>query len=85
MKYNSKPSHINQLSENGTVLNKAFIIDGYDIVKRLLSIQRIDPNLYVKNSITHLVSAITNFNLNIINLLLDYYGDNIESQKWQLD
>lgn len=85
MKYYSKPSYINQLSENGTVLNKAVIIDGYDIVKRLLSIQRIDPNLYVKNSITHLVSAITNFNLNIINLLLDYYGDNIESQKWQLD
>lgn len=85
LKYYSKPSYINQLSENGTALNKAVIIDGYDIVKCLLSIQGIDSNLYAKNRITPLVSAITNFNLNIINLLLDYYGDNIESQKWQLD
>ena len=85
LKHNSKPSFINQLSEDGTALNKAVILNEYDIVKRLLSVPGIDPNLYSENHITPLVSAISNFNLDIINLILDFYGEKIESQKWQLD
>ena len=71
LNHNSKPAFINQLSSNGTALNVAVKLNEYDIVKRLLSVPGIDPNLYAKENITPLVSAITNFNLDIINLILD--------------
>lgn len=52
LKYNSKTSFINQLSKDGTALNKAVILNNCEIVKRLLSIPGIDPNLYACNRVT---------------------------------
>ena len=85
LNHSSKPSFINRISSEGTALNKAVVLNEINIVKRLLSLPGIDPNLYAKNNNTPLVSAITNFNLDMINLILDFYGDDIESQAWQLN
>lgn len=85
LKYNNRPSFINQIFENGTALNIAVKSNDLKIVQILLSLPGIDPNLYDHYNNTPLISAILNVNMNMINLILDFYGDQIQEQKWQLD
>lgn len=60
-------------------------MNNLEIVKRLLSIPGIDPSLYEPNNDTPLITAIINLNIEMINLLLDFYGPNLKSQSWQLN
>lgn len=85
LKYNSKPSFINKKSKNGTALTIAVSHNNLDIVKRLLSLPGINVNLYNKEDQTPLILAVSNFNFEILNAILEFYGDDIESQKWQVD
>lgn len=85
LNHNDHPSFINQISYRGTALNVAVNKNNIQIVKRLLSIHGINPNLYSVDNCTPLISAITKLNLEITNVLLDFYGDKIKSQMWQLN
>lgn len=85
IKKDSLPSFINQVSAIGTALNVSVFNKDIDIVKFLLTIPRIDPNLYEQSNYTPLITAIINFNMEIINVLLDFYGDKVEGQLWQLN
>lgn len=85
LKCQNKPSFINQISDKGTALNIAVCNNDIAIVKRLLSVPGINPNLYIGNKITPLISAIDDLNLDMINLILDYFGDDIQSNLWQIN
>ncbi|KAK8898237.1 hypothetical protein M9Y10_000515 [Tritrichomonas musculus] len=84
LKYTNKPSFINKKSMNGTALQIAVKKNNFEIVKTLLSIPGIDPSIYCLNNETPLCQAICNLNLEITNLLIDFYGDDIINQKWQI-
>ena len=60
-------------------------MNNLEIVKRLLAIPGIDPNLYYDDDRTPLISSIVNFNLDIMNAIIDFYGEKIQEQMWQLD
>lgn len=72
IKKDSSPSFINQVSAIGTVLNVSVFNKDIDIVKFLLTIPRIDPNLYEQSNYTPLITAIINFNMEIINVLYHF-------------
>lgn len=72
------------IDRNGSAINIAVKSGKIKIVKRLLSIPGIDLKICVNNE-TPLVSAFSSFNLDIINLFYDYYGDDIQSQTWQIN
>ncbi|KAK8880443.1 hypothetical protein M9Y10_003117 [Tritrichomonas musculus] len=55
------------------------------MVKHLLSISNINPNLYDRNNVTPLIAAISRFNIEIVNIFIDYFGDNIKKQMWQFN
>ncbi|KAK8842926.1 hypothetical protein M9Y10_025792 [Tritrichomonas musculus] len=85
LNYNSHPSFVNQKSANGPVLSLAVHDNNVPIVKRLLSVPGIDPNLYDKSNITPLISAIINLNIDLVDMIINFYGSNIQSQIWQLN
>lgn len=55
------------------------------MVQFLLTVPGIDPDLYNIQNHTPLITAIINFNMDIMNLLLDFFGEKIQSQMWQLN
>ena len=85
IKHNSKPSFVNQRGANGTALCESVSNGNIDIIKRLLSIPGIDLNSYNRNNETPLISAIVNYKIEIVNLILDFYGSDITSQAWQIE
>ena len=85
LKYINKPKFINKRTPNGTALCIAVQNDDFEIVQLLISVPEIDVNLYDSFKNTPLIIAANNFNLEIFNLILDYYGDDIKYQQWQID
>ena len=85
LKYNKKPLFVNKKTQNGTALIIATQKGSLEIVNDLLAVPGIDPNLFDTNKDTALIIASNNLNLDILNAILDFYGDNIQYQKWQLD
>lgn len=85
LKYKNNSSFINKKSPNGTPLIIATRNNDTDIVKALLSVPENNPNLYDRIGDTPLIIAAMSMNLDILNLILDFYGDEIQNQKSQLD
>ncbi|KAK8839179.1 hypothetical protein M9Y10_032106 [Tritrichomonas musculus] len=83
--HDSSPSFINKISEKGTALNIAVSSNKKEIVELLLSVQGINPSLYYESHKAPLITAIEKNNIDLINLILDFYGDNIQSEAWQLN
>ena len=81
---NKEPSFINKVTEKGTALTIAVQNNNLEMVKRFLSLPNIDPNLYCKFNKTPLFKAICNYNYEIMIAILDFYGDKIKSQNWQI-
>ncbi|KAK8880500.1 hypothetical protein M9Y10_003176 [Tritrichomonas musculus] len=84
LEHNSKPSIVNKNYINGTVLNYAVSMNYLDIVKRLLSVPGIDVNLCSIQDDPPLIVAIKSLNIEATDLLLDFYGDTIQSQLNQI-
>ncbi|KAK8837461.1 hypothetical protein M9Y10_036458 [Tritrichomonas musculus] len=82
LKYNSKPSFVNQNRHEGTALISAIRSDDLDIVKRLLSVPGIDPSLENMQGDNAFITAIMNYNLDIIDAIIDFYGDDIHNHAW---
>lgn len=85
LNHNCQPFFINKKTRDGTALHAAIKNGNLQIVQRLLSIKGIDLNLYDSQHSTPLIAAALTKNLDIFNAILDFYGDNIKSQKSQLD
>lgn len=85
LKYDSSPSFINDLSDQGTALNIAVEKKNIEIIKLLLSLPGIDPSLYSKTNKTPLITACDKENYESFDLILNFYGDSIQSQSWQLN
>ncbi|KAK8840572.1 hypothetical protein M9Y10_030782 [Tritrichomonas musculus] len=85
LKHDSSPPYINQISPNGTALNIAASSNNLAIVQRLLSLPGINASLYGKGCSTPLISSIRNYYIEVMNAILDFYGDGIQSQMWQID
>lgn len=85
LKYNDKPSFINKVKSNGTVLHLATNNNDLEMVKFLLTVPGINPNLVDSNKNTPLTITIFRLKIDIMNAFLDYYGDNIQSQMWQIN
>lgn len=81
----SKPSFVNRICKNGTALNIAVCNNDIQIVRRLLSVPGINPSLYESNGFTPLISAVScSSDIEILNELLQFYGDDIQFQSWQI-
>lgn len=76
---------INKITAKGTALNVAVENNDIEIVRLLLSLPEIDPSLYLANYQTPLVTAFQKSYYDIIDLIIDFYDDDIQSQKWQID
>lgn len=85
LKVNSKPSFINQIGINGTALSIAAKNGDIEIVKKLLSIKGIDPNLYSVDNTTPLIAAFNEYHYDVVNLIIDFYGNDKENLKWQFN
>lgn len=85
LKYNSRPSYINKVSKNGTCLIIAVKNKNLGIVKRLLSIPGINPSLYCYNNETALTKSVKIMDLDILNAILDFYGDKIQQNRWMIN
>ena len=85
LKYNSEPSFINSRFRDGTALSIAVTNNNLLIVKRLLSIPGIDPNLFGANNNSPLIEAVEKRNLDIFDAILDFYGENICQQRWMIN
>ena len=72
LKYNSEPSFVNQ-NQQRNAFSEACINNDLAIVKRLLSVPGIDPNssYFLNNSIWQL-------DIDIIDVILNFYGDNTQ-------
>ena len=84
LKHDSLPSFINKISKNGTALSIAVKLKNIDIVKILLSISGIEPSINIDGE-TPLITAFSLFDIDIINLFFDFYGENIQAQIWQVN
>ena len=85
LKYRNKPSFINKKSPKGTALNIAVSNNNLSIVERLLSLPGINPSIYCSSNETPLIKAIINLNLEIINKIIAFYGNDNPDLKWQLE
>lgn len=81
----SDPTFINMIDKDGTALNIAVRNNNTEIVKRLLSLPGINTTYYDFDDCTPLMTAITNFNIEMIDIFIDFYGDQIQSQIWQIN
>ncbi|KAK8836079.1 hypothetical protein M9Y10_040035 [Tritrichomonas musculus] len=82
LKYMNEPSFINRSSEAGTALCMAVERNDLKIVETLLSIPSTNPGLTDGNGSTPLMLAFPNIEL--MNPILNFYGDKILSQTEQL-
>ena len=73
---NSMPSFINQISIDGTALNLATKLNDLSIVKRLLSLQGINPDICDSKGMTPIMN-VNIHNYEMIDLFLDFYCKNI--------
>ena len=72
------------ITQEGTALHSAVSRRDIPIVKRLLSVPGIDPGLVNHLYKTPLTIAIYNYDMKMIKILLDFYGDNINSQYYYI-
>ena len=77
LKYNSEPSFVNKKSMYGTAIHIASSSKDLDIVKRLLSVPGINPGLFNKSHENALSAAITNYDIEIVDAILNFYGEGI--------
>lgn len=80
-----QPYFINKIDQTGTALTIATSNNNLSIVKKLLSIPGINPNLYDNNGATPLMIAIKNYNIDIFNTIIEFYNEDIQSYKWQIE
>lgn len=80
----SEPSFVNQVYEKKTVLRIATDLNDLQIVKRLLAVPGIDPSLRSGDGLTVLMKAVESGYFDIVNEIVNFYGDDIKNQKWQL-
>ena len=85
LEHDSQPSYINKLCDYGTALSVAVENGDLQIVKKLLSLPGINPSLYSHQNATPLTTAICRCDLEITNAILDFYGDDIQDQRWQIN
>lgn len=79
------PIFINNNSKDGTALCIACRNSKIEIVKRLLSVQNINLNLFGNDNLTPLNIAVNEIKIDIINIILDFYGDNLKNETEQLN
>lgn len=84
LKYNNDTFFINQMKSGKTALLLAVEKQNLPIVKRLLSIPGINPNLVNKSNEYPLISSIKLNNIEIIDALLDFYGEEFQSNTWMI-
>ena len=84
-KYNENPDYVNSRTPEGTPLTTAVENNDVEVVKALLTFPGIDVNLYDKYKRTPLIIAAHSCNYEIFNTILDFVGDDIQNQQWQLD
>ncbi|KAK8841740.1 hypothetical protein M9Y10_026687 [Tritrichomonas musculus] len=70
LRYNSKPSFINKISNQGTALHVAILYQNIDVIQRLLSLPGIDVNRVDKEGKTPLKIACNMHNDEIVKILL---------------
>lgn len=80
LSYKNDPSFINQNFEEGTALAIATLNGDIEIVKYLLGIPGIDVNTIGSDGRTPLIIAISQLNIEMIGIFVDFYGDEIQSQ-----
>lgn len=85
LKYNSQSEFINQVRNNGTALSTAVYYSCTPIVKRLLSIPGINASIPFNGYETPLSIAVKNNNLEIVDILINFYGDSIKNKTRELD
>ena len=83
LSYKNDPSLFNQNFEEGTALAIATLNGDIEIVKYLLEIPGIDVNTVGSDGHTPLMIAISQLNIEMIGIYVDFYGDEIQSQSWQ--
>ena len=76
---------INEITEEGTALTIAAEKSNLEIVNKLLSIEGIDPSLVNSRYLTALMIAMMNQEDEICKSILDFYGENLKDQTFQLD
>lgn len=84
LEYNHTPEFINQIGAQGTPLHAAVRWDKKDIVELLLQTQGIDPSISIDSVKTPLIEAVSLNNLESVNLILDFYGESIKNQGYQI-
>ncbi|KAK8838502.1 hypothetical protein M9Y10_033130 [Tritrichomonas musculus] len=82
LKYNSDPSFVNQINHEGTALLIAVKYSDIDIVKRLLSVPGINPSSANMHGENVLIAAVMNGNVDILDAILDFYGDDFQNHVW---
>lgn len=85
LEYNNKPSFINKRSKDGTALYISVKNNDLELVRRLLLVPGINPSLYEGDNKTPLILAVFNLNLDIVNEILNFYGDNIQYETKQIN
>ncbi|KAK8892326.1 hypothetical protein M9Y10_029552 [Tritrichomonas musculus] len=83
LKYKNDPIFINRMYNKDTALNMAVNIGHVKIVKALLKCPSVNPSLCDSNNYTPLMNAMPNHE--IINAILDFYGDDFIYQTKQLN
>ncbi|OHT04507.1 hypothetical protein TRFO_28020 [Tritrichomonas foetus] len=82
---NNSPSYINSISPEGTAISIAIQKKNLEIVKYFLSIPGINLDIYQKDHKTPLMVAAEMRDWEITNLIINFYGDKIHSQLWQVN
>ena len=87
LKYQHDPDLINKVWDDGTALIKAVCNNNIEIVRRLFTVPGVNPSIYYskgKKIQFPLTIALKKKKIEIINAILDFYGENLQNQNLQL-
>lgn len=82
--YNHSPDCINQIRPKGTALFISVSNCKNDLVELLLHLPGIDPSISIDSYNTPLIEAADKNNLEALNMLIEFYGDDIRNQGIQI-
>ncbi|KAK8837430.1 hypothetical protein M9Y10_036425 [Tritrichomonas musculus] len=82
--HNHSLEFINEVGFSGTALFEAVRNSKNDMVHHLLQVKGIDPSISVDSFETPLVEAVNKNNVEAVDLILNFYGDDIKDQGIQI-
>lgn len=85
LEYKSDASFINKISQEGTAFYYSVKLNSAPIAKHLLSVEGIDPSISVSDEQNPLRIAFHKVNFEIIEAILDFFGDDIQHHTSELN